>query len=65
MDDDPGVTVARIRRVRARFAEAHREVLYCLKCGDFERLSSALEQERQLLEEQQQIVEDYRISRPG
>ena len=60
MDQAHAATIARIRELRARFAEAHRDGMDSLAVGDLDRLADALKRERAIIDEQDRLITAYR-----
>jgi hypothetical protein len=56
-------TMARIRKLRARFAQAHRDGMACLEKGDMPGFSEAIERERAIILEQIRSFDAYRARR--
>ena len=57
----PADIIARLRELRALFADAHREGMECLDRGDMAGLGEAIARERQIIEEQQKLLEAHHI----
>ena len=62
MDDTHTAVVARIRELRARFAEAHREGMESLVGGDLDQFGEAIRREREIVEEQQRLLDAHRAN---
>ena len=57
--------IERIRNLRSLYMNAHRDGMACLEAGDLAGFGEAIQRERDILEDQQALLDEWRRRGPG